>query len=158
MWWAVLLVSVVGLAASMLVVARLAQLHLASTVTHICVAVAFLPLSAILSFVLPLAYNTAVETVQGFARGAPGLAVIATHLHPLYPDSSLLDVQAIACLLLCEYGFMVIGSHLVDITRYLKISRRRLRSHHMIKAAGAPSPQQSGSGDRSASFSGRKTA
>lgn len=72
------------------------------------------------------------STAEDSVEAAPSLReVLANHLTPIDNQASLLDVQAIACLLLCEYGFMIIASHLVDIIRYLKISRRRIRLQKM---------------------------
>eukprot|EP00796_Vickermania_ingenoplastis_P009757 gene9757-6843_t len=104
---------------------------------HTCVAITFLPLSGIAAFLLPAVYNGAVETVLGLSKNAVGLQWLQ-YMPRLDDQPSLLDAQTIACLMLCEYGFMVVASHLINITRYFKISRRRIIYHTLEakKAAG----------------------
>lgn len=111
-----------------IVLVGLLQYERASVFTHACVAITFLPISGILSFVLPLVYNNAVDFVHKVLAPMSGLGFLAS-VPKVDEQASFLDAQAIACLLLCEYGFMVVSSHLVDLTRYLKISRRRIRYH-----------------------------
>lgn len=127
---------------------------------HFAVAITFLPLSFLIASGVPYVYNNGIETLQMLLGGKAKVSQtkssiynstsvggdastsesssfrLANFLVPIDDQVSFLDTQAVACLLFCEYAFMIIGTHLVDIVRYLKISRRRIRANEIRKHKG----------------------
>lgn len=97
---------------------------------HCAVAAAFMPIATILSYLVPMTYNHMHNSLHDAVRSVAALGSLlasgTTAIKPVATEPSWQDVQFIALLLLIEYGFMVAATHLVNLTRYMKISRRRI--------------------------------
>ncbi|RNF27582.1 uncharacterized protein Tco025E_00143 [Trypanosoma conorhini] len=97
---------------------------------HASVAVAILPLAALLTLAFTVSAQKLVEYVHETAQlgMVPSfLASMLRRVRPVAGDSiTLLDIQLVSLLLFLSYASMVVLRHLVDILRLLKVSRRRL--------------------------------
>ena len=98
---------------------------------HISVAVALVPLAFVLCTVLVVAYNSLGETLHTFAKDhqhdlPSQLVYVAAAVRPLSQHFNLTETMWMACLLFTAYGVANVWHHLIDITRLLKASRRRL--------------------------------
>ncbi|CAJ1989041.1 hypothetical protein conserved [Leishmania donovani] len=103
---------------------------------HGAVAIALIPISVFLGHVLCASYNALGETLQTFAKKnaqdlpQPLFYVIAA-IRPLVAQVGLTDAMWMACLLFTAYSVTKVLHHLIDITRLLKASRRRLQLPEM---------------------------
>ncbi|KEG14448.1 hypothetical protein DQ04_00461020 [Trypanosoma grayi] len=97
---------------------------------HASVAVALLPLAALVTLGFGLLAQKLVEYIHDVAQSGvlpPFLSYAALRARPIEGQSvTLLDIQLVAILLLLSYAATVVLRRLVDIVRLLKISRRRL--------------------------------
>ncbi|CAG9574396.1 conserved hypothetical protein [Leishmania major strain Friedlin] len=99
---------------------------------HGAVAIALIPVSVFLGHVLCASYNALGETLQTFAKenvqGLPQpLVYVIVAIRPLVAQVGLTDAMWMACLLFTAYSVAKVWHHLIDITRLLKASRRRLQ-------------------------------
>ncbi|KAG5478753.1 hypothetical protein LSCM1_06157 [Leishmania martiniquensis] len=98
---------------------------------HSAVAATLIPVAYFLGSVLCAAYNGLGATLQTFAKEnahglpQPVVSVIAA-IRPLSEQVGLTDTMWMASLLFSAYGVTKVWRHLIDITRLLKASRRRL--------------------------------
>ncbi|CAJ1025290.1 hypothetical protein, conserved [Leishmania lindenbergi] len=103
-----------------------------SVIQHSAVALTLIPIAFFLSNVLCTSYNVLGGTLQTFAKEnaqalpQPLFYVIAA-IRPLAAQAGLTDTLWMACLLFVAYGVTKVWYHLIDITRLLKASRRRLQ-------------------------------
>ncbi|CBH13364.1 hypothetical protein, conserved [Trypanosoma brucei gambiense DAL972] len=98
---------------------------------HSCVAAALVPLAVLVAIGISIALDQCILYLHEAARSSiPQPPPLRHALLQLKPDSlmtlSFLDVQIVAIFLFVSYGLQILLYHLVDIVRYLKISRRRL--------------------------------
>lgn len=125
---------------------------------HFSVAITFLPLSFFITLSVPYLYNGGIETLQMLLGGGAEMSQKKSSIYnsssgqgdgsasknspfrlanlfvTIDDQISFLDTQAVACLLLCQYGFVILATHLVNIVRYLKISKRRLQMETCTKS------------------------
>ncbi|ORC89133.1 uncharacterized protein TM35_000131370 [Trypanosoma theileri] len=101
---------------------------------HVTVAIAVFPLAALVAQGLAMCAQGIVEYIHGFAasaakNGTLPSPLIAALLRVRQIDGkslTMLDIQLVAILLFLCYASMLLLRHLVDISRLLKISRKRL--------------------------------
>ncbi|RNF10275.1 hypothetical protein TraAM80_01618 [Trypanosoma rangeli] len=97
---------------------------------HASVAVAILPLAALLTLGFTVSAQKLVEYIHETAQlnVVPSLlSYMLQRVRPIAGDAiTLLDIQLVAILLFISYASMVLLRHLVDISRLLKVSRRRI--------------------------------
>ncbi|CAD2220789.1 hypothetical protein ADEAN_000831200 [Angomonas deanei] len=96
--------------------------------THSMVSVTVLPIAALGAIGVALTYNNALEFVQKnlVPLAREGGLLQRSEVLPLPVDVTLMEVQLVGLLILLAYGCTIVLHHLIDITRLLKISRRRL--------------------------------
>ncbi|ESL05779.1 hypothetical protein TRSC58_06559 [Trypanosoma rangeli SC58] len=97
---------------------------------HASVAVAILPLAALLTLGFAISAQKLVEYIHEVAQldmVPPLLSYMLRRVRPIAADAiTLLDIQLVAILLFVSYASMLLLRHLVDISRLLKVSRRRI--------------------------------
>lgn len=97
---------------------------------HICVAIALVPWSVLLSYIIHVGYTTirneGLKLATAEILPSP-LAFMVSNMAPLdeIPGVCLTDVQTLVCMLFVTYGFHVVRGHLIDIVRLLRLSYRR---------------------------------
>ncbi|KAG5504468.1 hypothetical protein JKF63_04920 [Porcisia hertigi] len=99
---------------------------------HSAVAVTLVPVAFFLGTTVCVSYNALGETLHEFtkekARYLPQPLVNATAgVRPLVLQVGLAESMWMSCLLFVAYGVTRVMHHLIDITRMLKVSRRRLQ-------------------------------
>ncbi|KPA83834.1 hypothetical protein ABB37_02038 [Leptomonas pyrrhocoris] len=118
-------------ACAYLLVALMASCRTANIVRHIAVAVTLVPVAFVLCLFLVFSYNSLGETLHTFAKEhqsdlPPPIVYAAAAVRPLSGHFNLTETMWMACLLFTAYGVAIVWHHLIDITRLLKASRRRL--------------------------------
>ncbi|KAG5478557.1 hypothetical protein LSCM4_04790 [Leishmania orientalis] len=102
-----------------------------NAIQHSAVAATLILVAYVLSNVLCVSYNGLGTALQTFAKEheqdlpQPLFYMIAA-IRPLVARVGLTDTMWMACLLFSAYGVTKVWRHMIDITRLLKVSRRRL--------------------------------
>ncbi|KPI85642.1 hypothetical protein ABL78_5292 [Leptomonas seymouri] len=103
----------------------------ANVFRHAAVALTLIPVSYVLCMILTVTYNSICEALHAFAKehqaDLPSLFVYAAAAARLLVSPvDLSTTMWMTCLLFVAYGIANVWHHLIDITRMLKVSRRRM--------------------------------
>ncbi|KAF8285801.1 hypothetical protein C3747_248g24c [Trypanosoma cruzi] len=97
---------------------------------HASVSVALFPVAAVIALGFSVSAQKIVEYIHETAKlnvVPPFLSQMALRIRPIAGDAiTFFDIQIVAILLFVCYASVVLQRHLVDISRLLKISRRRI--------------------------------
>ncbi|GET88812.1 hypothetical protein, conserved [Leishmania tarentolae] len=137
LWSACAIVALVGAFSAAFLCLTVQQLcgHV-NVMQHSAVAITLIPTAFLLGNLLCASYNALGETLHTFAKKneqdlpQPFFYMIAA-IRPLVAEVALADSMWTACFLFVAYSVAKVWHHLIDITRLLKASRRRLHLHEL---------------------------